>query len=397
MCRVVISVIVLILSIINSSFVLAESNGAVNDKRQSIVRIYAVSQDGNISIGTGWAIGQDVPSVYFITSEHVIDGAAQIYIHRYDELIPASIVESSSYHKLDLAILETDDPISGMKPLVLALGSLVEPTDHVWALGYPSVSDSFLGTFISTPEEVTITDGIISKITTDLTNRRIYQTTAPINSGNSGGPLINDAGEVIGINTFKALEGSQGIFGAVQVDELLPMLHRNKVPYTIASGKHGVPFSSQWGWVHYTIGGFIGILFIIVMVFKLKGKRKRSRRGNTLTLHAVQRGWVRGVKGEFASMTFSLDQNSGSLSIGRDPISNRIVYPRTIHAISRQHCLLSYDANRACIMLEDCGSANGTFLQSGERIEPGTIKPLRAGDTFYLSDPEQAFEVRIGS
>ena len=85
------------------------------------------------------------------------------------------------------------------------------------------------------PDDVSITRGIISKISTQG-GRAIYQIDVDINPGNSGGPLVNEHGQVIGINTFGVTTAS-GINGAVQIDELIPILESRGIEYLTSTAE----------------------------------------------------------------------------------------------------------------------------------------------------------------
>lgn len=81
------------------------------------------------------------------------------------------------------------------------------------------------------------------------------------------------------------------------------------------------------------------------------------------------------------------------LIIGRDPKEANLIisdYP----GISRRHCQVQIDRDLRNILLEDCGSTNGTFLENGIRLAMGRAYSLKQGDRFYLITPDILFEVR---
>ena len=83
------------------------------------------------------------------------------------------------------------------------------------------------------------------------------------------------------------------------------------------------------------------------------------------------------------------------LAIGRNPRLCQLVFPGNATDISKRHCILRYDVIKRVFLLEDAWSANGTFLISGEHVRPGTPYMLKPGDRFYLSDPNNLFEVGL--
>jgi serine protease Do len=131
---------------------------------------------------------------YLLTNNHVIEGAKDITIILADGTQqPATVVGSDIYS--DVAVLKTE----GIVPAVATLGNsdLMDPGETVIAIGSP------LGDFKNT-----VTVGVVSATGRSIDTGEGYQiegliqTDAAINQGNSGGPLVNLAGEVIGINTL---------------------------------------------------------------------------------------------------------------------------------------------------------------------------------------------------
>ena len=151
---------------------------------------YGTSQDSQVS-GSGFIISSDG---YIITNNHVIEDAREIFVVLYDSTqLPATLVSSDVF--ADLAVLK----VEGSMPAVATLGNsdLLKPGETVIAIGSP------LGDFRNS-----VTVGVISATGRTIDTGEGYQlenlvqTDAAINSGNSGGPLLNLAGEVVGINTL---------------------------------------------------------------------------------------------------------------------------------------------------------------------------------------------------
>ncbi len=141
--------------------------------------------------GSGFVIS---PQGYILTNNHVVEGASGLRVIRADGTeVAARIVGTDMY--ADLAILQAQ----GEFPAVAILGDSnnLKPGETVIAIGSP------LGDFVNT-----VTVGVISATGRMLDTGNGYlmedliQTDAAINQGNSGGPLINLAGEVVGINTL---------------------------------------------------------------------------------------------------------------------------------------------------------------------------------------------------
>jgi serine protease Do len=154
------------------------------------------------SLGSGVIVSNEG---HIITNSHVVDQVDEIEVQLSDgRTQKARLVGSDA--QVDLAVLKIDEP--NVKPLKLGDSDMVQAGDMVLAIGNPF---GF---------EETVTEGIISS--KGRPNRvdgfgDFLQTDAAINPGNSGGPLINLAGEVIGINTaiISRTGGSQGIGFAI--------------------------------------------------------------------------------------------------------------------------------------------------------------------------------------
>lgn len=168
----------------------------------SVVSISCQLASGSSS-GTGVILSQDG---YIVTNSHVIDDAVSIEVLLTDQrTFPATVVGQDAVS--DLAVLYI--PAKDLVPAEFGNSAGVRVGDAVVAIGDP-LGVSLRGT---------MTDGIISAINRDVTTGNktmtLLQTNAALNSGNSGGPLINCFGQVIGINTLKigAFVDSAGVEG----------------------------------------------------------------------------------------------------------------------------------------------------------------------------------------
>ena len=156
----------------------------------SVVSISSMTSSGTSS-GTGIIMSSDG---YVITNHHVITGALVISVLTNDnQEFEAALVGSDEMS--DLAVLKID--ARGLHAAEFGDSSKLRVGDSVVAIGDP------LGVQL----RGTMTNGIISAINRDLTvgdrTMTLIQTNAALNNGNSGGPLINCYGQVIGINTVK--------------------------------------------------------------------------------------------------------------------------------------------------------------------------------------------------
>ena len=155
----------------------------------SAVSIQASTGRGYASAGSGVVLTEDG---YIITNAHVVAGAREVKVMFHDNrTLPASLVGFDAVE--DLAVLKVE--ASGLTPAQFGDSSVLHIGEPVAALG-----DS-LG------YRATFTDGIVSSLDREVevegVTMSLIQTTAAINYGNSGGPLLNQYGQVVGINTIK--------------------------------------------------------------------------------------------------------------------------------------------------------------------------------------------------
>ena len=187
---------------------------------QSVVMISSkASGQGGISVstGSGFIISEDG---YVVTNQHVVDGGSSITVITTDGTeYPAVLVGADDAN--DVALLKVE--AQGLPFVTIGSSSDLTVGDQVAAIGNP------LGELTST-----LTVGYISAKERDVTTEgfaiNMLQTDAAINSGNSGGPLFNMRGEVVGITTAKYSGTSssgasiEGIGFAIPIDDAMDIL-----------------------------------------------------------------------------------------------------------------------------------------------------------------------------
>jgi S1-C subfamily serine protease len=184
-----------------------------------IAEIYRRSAPGVVQINTSGQRGQGQGSGFvvdksghIVTNYHVIEGASSIEVSfSSQDTLPATLVGEDP--STDLAVLKVDENPRGLTPLRLGDSDRVQVGDPVVAIGNP------FGL------ERTVTAGIVSALQravrapNGFTIDQVIQTDAPINHGNSGGPLLDASGAVIGVNsqieTGGSSDGNVGIGFAV--------------------------------------------------------------------------------------------------------------------------------------------------------------------------------------
>ncbi|PZU94699.1 MAG: peptidase S1 [Pseudanabaena sp.] len=172
------------------------------------IRVYKSASPAVVSIqsrsgnGSGSIID---PKGLVLTNAHVVRGANVVNVTLSDKRQFRGIVIASSRNP-DLAIIRLEDVKVNLPTIPLARSSSIQVGQRAFAIGNP------FGRFAGT-----LTTGIISRIDRD---RNLLQTDAALNPGNSGGPLLNSRGELVGVNTaiFTANSASSGIGLAIEAD-----------------------------------------------------------------------------------------------------------------------------------------------------------------------------------
>ena len=164
--------------------------------------------------GSGWIMDTNGT---IVTNDHVITGATTITVTTSDgNTYPAQVIGEDQV--ADLALIKID--AAQLQSMKIGDASKLRSGDWVLAIGNP------LG------QGIIVTQGIISRLGVSVpysatqTYNDLIETTAPINPGNSGGPLINMAGEVIGITTLGATGGVQGMGYAISMVDALPVIQK---------------------------------------------------------------------------------------------------------------------------------------------------------------------------
>ena len=196
----------------------------------------------NAATGTGFLFSS---SDYVITSYHVIHGAKSIRVRLLNgEKIDATVALKDTNN--DIAILKlSQSPASRQNIITLGDSSLVKTGDRVFTYGFPLVD--LLG-----HQEPRYSEGFVNSLSGISNDPRLFQVSIPIQPGNSGGPVFNEKGELIGIATSSIdSEQTKKVFGATPqnvnfaikssyINSLLP-----KLPDTFIKQKGIVPVSIE--------------------------------------------------------------------------------------------------------------------------------------------------------
>ena len=340
--------------------------------------------DGYYGIGTGFGVGRSGEDAQiFVTNNHVISDKQykpydQVYIFvdnadLYDEssVVPCRILYADP--QVDLAIIQAEAPIPGVGTLPLRSAKEIKTGDDVYALGFPAIADELADSNHYTVDDITVTDGIVSR-RLQIGGVDYMAHTAKINHGNSGGPLIDTAGNVVGINTLGIadVENADLRCYAFDIDYAIDVLEQLELPYTKAAGNVGGLSLAAVA----AIG--VGIAVVLVLAVVLLLRKKQSGKVPKVLIQAIC-GPLQGQSWELLT----------SLSIGRNPGEN-IVLPPDTSGISRRHCLLARRGDQ--VTVTDLGSSYGTFL-NGSRITAN--QPVAVPNGAVLSLASNAVQFRL--
>jgi serine protease Do len=191
-------------------------------------------------VGSGFIISADG---YVLTNAHVVDGADEVYVKLTDKReFKAKIIGVDK--RTDVALVKVDG--ANLPRLTLGDSDKIKVGEWVIAIGSPFDLDN------------TVTAGIVSAKARDTGDYLpLIQTDVAVNPGNSGGPLINMRGEVIGINSqiYSRSGGYMGISFAVPIDEAMRVSDQLKASGRVTRGRLGV----QIGEVNRDVAESLGL------------------------------------------------------------------------------------------------------------------------------------------
>ena len=181
------------------------------------------------SFGSGFIISADG---YVLTNHHVVDGASEVIVHLTDRReLKAKVVGSDP--SSDIAVLKVN--ASNLPMLRLSDSRNLKPGQWVLAIGSPFGFDH------------SVTAGVVSGLgrpSLDSSQRYVpfIQTDVAINRGNSGGPLLNTSGEVVGINSqiFSNSGGYMGVSFAIPIEVAMNAVRQIQTTGRVARGQLGV-------------------------------------------------------------------------------------------------------------------------------------------------------------
>jgi hypothetical protein len=176
----------------------------VNQALPAVLRVTGSLAGNQTSTGTGFVIQTAGNFAYVVTNDHVVNGATDITLsNQTSGSLPALSVQEDTAD--DLAVIKIAQPSPPLPALTWGNSDNVQLGENVVAIGFA----------LGLKGEPTVSSGIVSALHRDVGQRWLYlQHTAPINHGNSGGPLLDLNGSVVGVNTLLD-ENAQSVYFAI--------------------------------------------------------------------------------------------------------------------------------------------------------------------------------------
>lgn len=384
----------------------------ISQAKEGVVKLLAVGFNAYNKpvygvVGSGFAVGtKGSAPEYFVTNWHV--ASAYIAEHNYafdsDHVriwimldnftisnvtdlpseatsVECSIMRISESGYPDYAILRAKRPVTECKPLAIRASESVKQGETVVALGCPAVLDEE-----SLNSGITATTGTVARHTplVNAGNTNAIVHNANISGGNSGGPLIDENGNVIGLNTY-SIDDSYSC--AIYSEYVTQALDQMGIPYMSAGNSISVVTVAA---------AAVAVAAVAVAIYFLLRNRKSTEKNPAggVTPGTVPGGTV--PAGVYTpSFRVQLPDGriipvpAGKVAVGRDP-SCQIRLPESAAAVSRRHCTLENSGE--FLILVDEGSRNGTFIH-GKRVPTGTKVALKHGSSFCVGTSENRITV----
>lgn len=345
-------------------------------------------------------------------------GRSQIRVYFDDnDYVDASVVETDEVR--DIALLKLASPTDKRSPLWLGEATEEMVGRAVSVVGFPGIADNeYVDSDNKKGESASsVTSGNIEALRSEHgTGVAQIQTSATIRSGNSGGPMMDERGVVVGVSTYTISGGGEEAHYAINVSEVIPILQRNGVVYKAVAANDAGPVdpgtpTPKIDKKLLIAGAAVAVIAIAAIVIALARKKPKSvqqaeeevkppvdttdqitvtppptpRRDPDDSGYRLQ--CIAGALGNKRTMI----PLSSHLVIGRDKASCGIRLPVNTPGVSARHCEVWVE--NGSVYVKDLGSTHGTFVSPGTKLAAQEPMRLDEGTEIWLGSDAERFVV----
>lgn len=390
-------------------------NSKVEDAQNSVVRVFTLDTKGSGGKGSGFAVGaKDEDVEYIVTNYHVVEGYfndAYVTVTDINGGIKAGVIYYDANN--DFAILKLSEKLTNRKPIALLSPKELHKSQDIYCIGFPGLSDdmSMSGnpSLESRIKDMTITNGTVSNNEyTNSNGTACILSDAKINGGNSGGPMVDEYGQAVGINTFTigyVESGTNNMTLAVSMDYVMDALDDLNITYIKGSANMGS------GSAVAAILVVIILAAVVVIVIVVKNNKKaaavtsgtssNSNNGGSSNNNGgggyvpiqptMQRKLV--VTCERGPLKGQSVSSYSSIRVGRNPSACQLAFPDTTPGVSKMHCELTLTPGGAIV--NDLGSTYGTYLSDGKKLMPGERRNVGSNGIVLLGSEKVILSVKV--
>ncbi len=389
---------------------------STSENQESVVFVMCIREsDLAGGYGSGYVVGEPGDKAeYIVTNGHVVsylekDDSFEVRVYfGKNDYKPAEVVFYQYDKKLDMAILKLSKPTSDRTPVVIRDSDEVNAGDKCVAIGYPDKANDLDTNFAADIASQTVTAGVIGKVNVSPAGKsyKSFQIDAFITHGNSGGPLFDENGFLIGMNT-EGREDSENVNFSISSNEVTKILDKEDIDYTTSedyiksqsadskkSGKKKSELSKKEEEANtekikcFVFAGGAGLCAVVLLILAIVGNKKVVMVGEQ---DDGKKSILYCTKGLYAGQRFEITGHT--MTFGRDKNTCTFVFPENTPGISSNHCSVYFDARTKNFVLTDNGSTYGTYLADGRKLTKGVPEQIAPGSTFALADKANEFRI----
>ena len=307
----------------------------------------------------------------------------------------------------DIAILKLDKPTDKRTPLKLKVPGEDMVGSSIYVIGYPGLAENVYADSTQSwgVNDSTVTSGTISRLlTTSGTGQQLVQIDADIKPGNSGGPMVDENGAAIGVATKHVTNSNyQQVNYAVNIEEAIALMNQYGVSYTMYSDapivdpnatviQEPVKEESNVALIVAIAVAAVAVVAVIVLLVSRKKKPAAVNPGPVNVGPAPKAPVVRSLaRDNYGTSVRLMGQ---SIMIGRSG-DCALRFPGNAPGVSGCHCTVQWEPSTQSFVVMDLRSTYGTFLATGQKMQPNVPYRLRSGDKFYLGDQNNTISLEL--